>query len=109
MVVEKTVHGFMEKVISAAGELELVKSEKDDIEALKTVANDIKAIQAAARKCTTVPENIMPEKYPGWQAVTSWKHVKVAVAKYEEAFVYPLYDAARCQAVATRAGRLLKG
>ncbi|EON69548.1 hypothetical protein W97_08808 [Coniosporium apollinis CBS 100218] len=106
-VVEKNVDGFLAKVASAAGEIESVKSALKNIETLKTVANDMTAIQAAAKKCVTVPGRIMPEKYLGWQNVTSAKEVDAAVAKYKKSFAVPLYAAAECQAVVIRAGRVL--
>jgi hypothetical protein len=105
--VNKNVDAFLAKAVGAAGELEMVKTAKDSIDALGPVANNLAAIRAAAKECATVSANITPPEFPGWKDVKSEDDVAAAVAAYEKTFTTALYDAAKCQAVVTRVGRLL--
>lgn len=107
-VVEKNIDGFLAQVTSAAGEIQLVMSATKTIDDLKTVAKNMKVIQAAAKECAKVPASITPSEFPGWEAVQSENDIDAAVAAYERVFALKMYNAARCQAVAIRAGRALK-
>jgi hypothetical protein len=106
-VVAKDVDGFLSKAVSAAGEIDEVMAAKKAIEELKTVTDDIKAIRSAALECAKVPTSITPAKFSGWKEVMSAETLKAAVAAYEKSFSVIMFAAARCQAVAVRAGRVI--
>ena len=49
-----------------------------------------------------------PDQYSGWKTVTSQAGVEAAVKAYKKKFDKALYEAAKCQAVVTRAIRVMK-
>lgn len=57
---------------------------------------------------TKLPNSIKPEQYSGWKSVASLAGVEAAVKAYKKKFDKPLYETAKCQAVVTRAMRVMK-
>lgn len=106
--VTKNIDAFLAKAAAAAGELDAIEDAKETIAKLKNVADNINAIRAAAEQCAKLPSSIKPEQFSGWQDVTSQAGVDAAVKAYKAKFDKPLYAAAKCQAVVTRARRVTK-
>lgn len=106
--VTKNIDAFLAKAAAAAGELETIEDAKETIATLKKVADNINAVKAAAEQCVKLPNSIKPEQYSGWQSVTSQAGVEAAVKAYKAKFDKPLYAAAKCQAIVTRAMRVMK-
>jgi len=106
--VTKNIDAFLAKAAVAAGELEAIEDARETIEKLKNVADNIGAVKKAAEQCAKVPSSIKPEQYSGWKSVTSQAGVEAAVKAYKKKFDKTLYEAAKCQAVVSRALRVMK-
>jgi len=106
--VTKNIDAFLAKAAVAAGELEAIEDARETIAKLKNVADNINAVKKAAEQCAKLPDFIKPEQYSGWKSVTSQAGVEAAVKAYKKKFDKPLYEAAKCQAVVTRAMRVMK-
>ena len=86
----------------------LIEDARETIAKLRNVADNISAVKKAAEQCAKLPDSIKPEQYSGWKSVTSQAGVETAVKAYKKKFDKPLYKAAKCQAVVTRAMRVMK-
>lgn len=106
--VTKNIDAFLAKAAVAAGELEAIEDARETIAKLKNVADNIGAVKKAAEQCAKLPSSIKPEQYSGWKSVTSQAGVEAAVKAYKMKFDKTLYEAAKCQAVVTRAMRVMK-
>jgi hypothetical protein len=106
--VTKNIDAFLAKAAVAAGELDAIEDARETIAKLRNVADNISAVKKAAEQCAKLPDSIKPEQYSGWQSVTSQAGVEAAVKAYKKKFDKPLYEAAKCHAVVTRAMRVLQ-
>lgn len=108
VAVSKNIDTFLAKAAIAAGGLGAIEDARETIAKLRNVADNISAVKKAAEQCAKLLDFIQPEQYSGWQSVTSQAGVEAAVKAYKKKFDKPLYEAAKCHAVVTRAMRVLQ-